>query len=129
MALASGGSLSVAELVTLFLVTSTFVGQIAMLANHLPDIQAGLGAVIRLRQMMGSEPEPEGGEPVPGGGALEVDLRDPDRILADAQKMVEDMVTLPTGYSLVWSGQYEYMQRAAARLVLVVPAAHFSLAT
>ena len=44
VAFASGGSLSVAQLVTLFLVTSTFVGQIAMVANHLPDLQAGLGA-------------------------------------------------------------------------------------
>src|SRR3954468_21893106 len=34
VALASGGHLSVAQVVTLFLVTSTFVGQIAMVANH-----------------------------------------------------------------------------------------------
>jgi len=39
-----------------------------------------------------------------------------------AQKMVQDMVQLPPGYSLTWSGQYEYMQRAKAKLQLVVPA-------
>src|SRR4051794_7188718 len=65
VALAVNDSISVSRLVTLFLVTSTFVGQIAMLANHLPDLQAGLGAVVRLRQMLAVEPEPEGGLPVP----------------------------------------------------------------
>ena len=74
VALASGGSLSVAQLVTLFLVTSTFVGQIAMVANHLPDLQAGLGAVIRLRQMLAVPPEPEGGSPLPEG-PLDLELR------------------------------------------------------
>jgi copper/silver efflux system protein len=41
---------------------------------------------------------------------------------ADAKKMVESEVTLPGGYTLQWSGQYEYMQRAKAKLTLVVPA-------
>ncbi|PVG84755.1 ABC transporter [Nocardioides gansuensis] len=75
VALASAGDLSVARLVTLFLVTSTFVGQIAMLAYHVPDLQAGLGAVIRLRQMLAVEPEPEGGLDLPGG-PLDLELRD-----------------------------------------------------
>ncbi|MFT4288835.1 ATP-binding cassette domain-containing protein [Nocardioides sp.] len=59
--------LTVARLVTLFLVTTTFVGQINQLAHQLPDIQAGLGAVIRLRQMMAVPAEPTGGAPVPTG--------------------------------------------------------------
>ena len=42
--------------------------------------------------------------------------------VAEAKKMVERMVQLPQGYRVVWSGQYEYMQRAAAKLRLVVPA-------
>ncbi|WP_370290980.1 ATP-binding cassette domain-containing protein [Nocardioides sp.] len=85
--LASGGSLSTARLVTLFLVTSTFVGQVAMLTNHLPDIQAGLGAVIRLRQLLAVVPEPVGGRPVPSARALELSVRDldfaytPDRLV------------------------------------------------
>src|SRR3954449_13599446 len=74
VALASNGSLSVAQLVTLFLVTSTFVGQIAMVANHLPDLQAGLGAVIRLRQMLAVPPEPEGGRPL-HDGPVDLELR------------------------------------------------------
>jgi ABC-type multidrug transport system fused ATPase/permease subunit len=59
--------LSTGSLVTLFLVTTMFVGQVDQLARHLPDLQAGLGAVIRLRGLMASEPEPEGGRGLPDG--------------------------------------------------------------
>ena len=38
-----------------------------------------------------------------------------------AQQVVADKIKLPAGYSLVWSGQYEYMQRAQQRLMIVVP--------
>lgn len=75
VALAVDGDLSVGRLVTLFLVTSTFVGQVDQMARHLPDLQAGLGAVIRLRQLLESEPEPAGGLDVPDR-ALDVELRD-----------------------------------------------------
>ena len=40
-----------------------------------------------------------------------------------AQRAVREQVDLPPGYSIGWSGQYEYMQRAAERLGIVVPAA------
>ncbi|MBN4079862.1 efflux RND transporter permease subunit, partial [bacterium AH-315-C08] len=39
----------------------------------------------------------------------------------NAQKVLAESITLPPGYSLVWSGQYEYMERAKERLKLVVP--------
>jgi Cu(I)/Ag(I) efflux system membrane protein CusA/SilA len=42
--------------------------------------------------------------------------------VARAQRAVRDRVQLPAGYFLAWSGQYEYMQRAAQRLRLAVPA-------
>ena len=38
-----------------------------------------------------------------------------------AQKVVAEKVKFPAGYSLVWSGQYEYMVRAQKRLAIVVP--------
>lgn len=38
-----------------------------------------------------------------------------------AQQAVREGVDLPAGYSIVWSGQYEYMQRAQQRLRVVVP--------
>lgn len=75
VALVAGGRLGVGALVTLFLVTSTFVGQVARLAEQLPDLQAGLGAVVRLRQLLESPPEPSGGLPLPDG-ALDLELRD-----------------------------------------------------
>ncbi|NNK32958.1 MAG: efflux RND transporter permease subunit, partial [Xanthomonadales bacterium] len=39
----------------------------------------------------------------------------------EARRTVADRVDLPPGYSLNWSGQYEYMQRAKERLAIVVP--------
>ena len=53
---------------------------------------------------------------------IDVSGRDIGRYVADAQKMVNDMVKLAPGYSIVWSGQYEYMQRAKERMKLVIPA-------
>lgn len=41
--------------------------------------------------------------------------------VADAQQVVSDQLQLPPGYSITWSGQYEYMQRAKERLIYVVP--------
>ncbi len=40
----------------------------------------------------------------------------------EAQKIVAEKIKLPAGYSIVWSGQYEYMVRAQQKLMLVVPA-------
>ncbi|MDX1555285.1 MAG: efflux RND transporter permease subunit, partial [Xanthomonadales bacterium] len=42
--------------------------------------------------------------------------------VADLQQAVSEEVALPAGYSIGWSGQYEFMQRAAERLRVVVPA-------
>jgi Cu(I)/Ag(I) efflux system membrane protein CusA/SilA len=38
-----------------------------------------------------------------------------------AQKVVDEQLQLPAGYSIAWAGQYEYMQRAKAKLTYVVP--------
>ena len=38
-----------------------------------------------------------------------------------AQQALREELILPEGYSIVWSGQYEYMQRAAKKLKLVIP--------
>jgi Cu(I)/Ag(I) efflux system membrane protein CusA/SilA len=47
--------------------------------------------------------------------------RDIGSYVADAQKAVADNVKLPAGTYLEWSGQFEYMQRAIAKLKIVVP--------
>ncbi len=56
-------------------------------------------------------------------GYVYVDLagRDPESYLKDADQVLRSSLTLPTGYSVSWSGQYEAMQRAKARLEVVVP--------
>jgi len=41
--------------------------------------------------------------------------------VAVAKEVVANQVKIPAGYNLVWSGQYEYMERAAERLRIVVP--------
>jgi len=41
--------------------------------------------------------------------------------VANAQRAVASSVPLPPGYNIVWSGQFEYMQAAAARLAVVIP--------
>ena len=54
---------------------------------------------------------------------LYVDLRgiDVGTYVKNAKKEVEAKVKFPEGYSLVWSGQFEYMERAQKRLNIVVP--------
>lgn len=75
IALAQREVLTVAQLVTLFIGTTTFVNVAGRLAEQLPDLQAGLGAVVRLRQMLAVAPEPRGGRPVPPG-PLDLRFRD-----------------------------------------------------
>jgi len=52
-----------------------------------------------------------------------IDLKgiDVGTYVKNAQKVVSENFKLPPGYSLVWSGQYEYMVRAQQRLRIVVP--------
>ena len=52
-----------------------------------------------------------------------VDIRDVDlgSYVAQAQRVVRERIELPAGYSITWSGQYEYMLRAQAKLGQVVP--------
>ena len=52
---------------------------------------------------------------------VDITGRDLGSYVAEAQKVVQDFVELPAGYSLAWSGQYEYMVRAKERLSIVGP--------
>ncbi len=47
--------------------------------------------------------------------------RDIGSYVADAKKAIRANVQLPPGYLLIWSGQFEYMEAAKARLFVVVP--------
>lgn len=52
---------------------------------------------------------------------VDIDGRDLGSYVVEAQQAVAEQLQLPVGYSLVWSGQYEYMERAKARLSVVAP--------
>jgi Cu(I)/Ag(I) efflux system membrane protein CusA/SilA len=52
---------------------------------------------------------------------VDISGRDLGRYVAQAQKLVAEKVALPPGYSIVWSGQFEYLERATQKLKLVVP--------
>ena len=54
---------------------------------------------------------------------LYVDLKDTDigAYVDSARQRIEERVSMPVGYSMVWSGQYEYMERAQQRLQIVIP--------
>jgi Cu(I)/Ag(I) efflux system membrane protein CusA/SilA len=52
---------------------------------------------------------------------VDLDGVDIGTYVREAKKAVESAVALPTGYTLRWSGQYEYLARAQSRLALIVP--------
>jgi cobalt-zinc-cadmium resistance protein CzcA len=54
---------------------------------------------------------------------LNVRGRDIASVVADARQAIADAVQIPPGYSLEWGGQFENMERASERLMLVVPLA------
>lgn len=52
---------------------------------------------------------------------VDIDGRDLGSYVQEAKQAVAEQLDMPAGYSLAWSGQYEYMERAKERLVVVVP--------
>ncbi len=52
---------------------------------------------------------------------LDIVGRDLGSYVKEAQKKVSQQLKLPPGYSLTWSGQYEYLARAKARLEMIAP--------
>lgn len=53
---------------------------------------------------------------------VDIEGRDLGSYVAEAQQKLAEELVLPAGYSISWSGQYEYMARAKATLTLVIPA-------
>jgi Cu(I)/Ag(I) efflux system membrane protein CusA/SilA len=52
---------------------------------------------------------------------VDISGRDLGRYVRQAQQFVAQRVALPPGYSITWSGQFEYLERATKKLTLVVP--------
>jgi Cu(I)/Ag(I) efflux system membrane protein CusA/SilA len=84
--------------------------------------QVPLGQVATIRQVAG--PMVVRTEDAIPTAWVYVDVVDRDigSYVADARRMVEREIRLPPGYTIVWSGQYEYMERAKERMKLVIPA-------
>ena len=84
--------------------------------------QVPLGQIATIKQVAGPMVVRTEGAMPTAWVYIDVAGRDIGSYVRDAQQMVNRMVKLPQGYSLVWSGQYEYMQRARERMKVVVPA-------
>ncbi|MEH6444752.1 MAG: efflux RND transporter permease subunit [Oceanospirillaceae bacterium] len=56
-----------------------------------------------------------------GWTLIDIEGMDIGSYVENAQQVVAQQLELPTGYSINWSGQFEYMQRAKAKLMYVVP--------
>ena len=92
-----------------------------------PSIAAGgaqvpLGQVATIRRTAGPMVVRTEGAMPTAWVYVDVAGRDIGGYVAEAQRAVARTVKLPPGYSLVWSGQFEYMQRAQQRMQLVIPA-------
>ncbi|KEI70942.1 efflux RND transporter permease subunit [Endozoicomonas elysicola] len=62
----------------------------------------------------------------PAGRVLvDIEGRDLGSYVNEAKAVVFDELELPAGYSLEWTGQYEYMERANERLSIIIPATLF----
>ena len=83
--------------------------------------QIPLAQVARLTPRRGAPVVRSEAAQVTGWVFVDVTGRDIGSYVAEAKSAVEREVRLPGGYTLVWSGQYEYMQRAKARLQIMVP--------
>ena len=56
-----------------------------------------------------------------GWAFIDIEGVDVGTYVESAQLVVDEQLKLPAGYSIAWAGQYEYMQRAKAKLTYVVP--------
>ncbi|MGQ0741075.1 MAG: efflux RND transporter permease subunit [Alphaproteobacteria bacterium] len=81
-----------------------------------------LGTVAKIARVQGPTMiRTEGGQLV---NYVYVDFQDRDlgSFVRDAQRAVAAKVSFPAGYFATWSGQFEYLERAQRRLLIVVPA-------
>lgn len=105
VALGVGGAVDVSTLVTLFIVTSGFVGMLGRVAEQLPDLQAGLGAIIRIRAMLDAPSEPDGGRALPAG-VLTLDVHGLDFAYGEGSFAIRDLsLHLPAGETLALVGR------------------------
>jgi len=102
--LVSGGRLSLGELVTLWLLATSFIGQLSHVANQLPELQAGLGALARIRLLLSAPQEPVGGAPLPAGPA-DVEVRGLDFAYPGGFALREVSLSIPAGTTCALVGR------------------------
>ena len=115
-------------------------GRYPVNVRYLPDFRAEPGAIGRLpvaaaggaRQIplgqlatvaLSSGPSMIRNEDGLRTGYVFIDLRnrDPRGYVEEAKRVLAGAVTLPAGYTIAWSGQFEAMERVRGRLALIVP--------
>ncbi len=106
---------------------TTSSGMAGSMGSAMPVVTAGaaqvpLGQIATIRKVAGPMVVRTEGAVPTAWVYVDVTGRDIGGYVRDAQRMVDQMVTLPEGYSIVWSGQFEYMERARERMKLVIPA-------
>jgi len=123
-------------------VTTTIEGRERYPVNvrYMPDFRTDIGAIGRLlvpalggkRQIalnqladikVTNEPAMIRDEDGLLTGYVYVDLagRDPGSYVAEASEMLREALELPVGYALIWTGQYEAMQRVKEHLTMIIP--------
>ncbi len=85
------------------------------------EYQVPLGDVAQVRIKDGPDMIRSENARLNGWTFIDIQGRDLGSYVAEARKVVAAHVRLPPGYSLTWSGQYEYLERAAQRLLLIAP--------
>ncbi len=83
--------------------------------------QIPLGQIAEMRTTQGPPSIADEAGALAGLVSVAVRGRDLRGYVQEAQRAVRERVTLPPGYRLVWTGQYEHLVRAEERLKLVVP--------
>jgi Cu(I)/Ag(I) efflux system membrane protein CusA/SilA len=86
------------------------------------NAQVPLGQIATIRKVAGPMVVRTEGAIPTSWVYVDVAGRDIGSYVREAQQRVQKMVTLPSGYSIVLSGQFEYMERARERMKLVIPA-------
>ncbi len=102
--LVGDGRLGLAQLVTVFLLCSGFAGDLNQIAERLPEVQAGLGALQRIRALLGSPSEPVGGLRAPEGG-LGLEFRGVDFAHPGGFALHDVSFTVPAGTTCALVGR------------------------
>ena len=92
-----------------------------VLVPTMSGAQIPLGQLVDIKMSTGTTlVRSEEGE-LAGYVFIDVTDRDIGSYVQDLKRIVAEKVQVPAGYHLVWSGQYEYMERAKERLKIVIP--------